>query len=80
MRYVYATSTCVVVDKDQMPTTLVANEPWDPNAELVHLRPELFSDEPLVVRGRQLASPIEMTTAEPGQVRRGPGRPRSVAP
>lgn len=73
---VYAKTDCVVVwSGGQSP--LSRGDVWDARAPLVLERPDLFSTEPTLVRGRRQAppvaveSPVEEATARPGSRRGG---------
>lgn len=49
---------------------LVQDEAWDADDPIVKARPELFTDEPSIVRGtRKREAPVETATAEPGEKR-----------
>lgn len=72
MAYKYANLDAKVIEDGKV-FVLRRGEVWHADAEIVGLRPDLFDDEPLMVRGVPV---VEQATKEPGQVRRGPGRPR----
>lgn len=46
------------------------------NDGLVLARPDLFTDDPSEFLARPAPPVVEQATAEPGELRRGPGRPR----
>jgi len=49
---------------------LVQDEAWDADDPIVKARPELFNDEPSIVRGtRKREAPVEVATAAPGEKR-----------
>lgn len=51
---------------------LIKDEAWDADHPIVKERPELFDDEPTVVRGRfpkPPPAPVEAATANPGEKR-----------
>lgn len=69
MGVVYANTEGVVMwSQGQSP--LVLGEVWDSEAPLVVERPDLFSAEPTLVRGRRTppaeSAPVETATARPG--------------
>lgn len=77
---VYAKTDCVVVwSGGQSP--LSRGDVWDARAPLVLERPDLFSTEPTLVRGRRQAPPVaveppvEEATARPGSRRGGRRKP-----
>lgn len=58
-------------------TMLKKGDAWDADAALVRERPGLFTEEPGKVHGRRSGPPmVERATRAPGEVRKGPGRPR----
>lgn len=60
-------------------TVLKKGQVWDADADLVRERPDLFTDAPTDVRGRKAGPPaVERATRAPGEVRRGPARPRKA--
>ncbi len=72
MSVVYANTEGVVMwSQGQSP--LVLGEVWDSEAPLVLERPDLFSEEPTLVRGRRAtplpSAPVESATARPGEKR-----------
>ncbi|MFI6681886.1 hypothetical protein [Kribbella sp. NPDC050470] len=65
MALVFANCTTWIADGH-----LIQDEAWDADDPIVKARPDLFSDEPSVVRGvRKPAAPVETATAEPGEKR-----------
>lgn len=51
---------------------LIQDEAWDADDPIVKARPDLFNDEPSVVRGVRKPPPedgVETATAEPGEKR-----------
>jgi hypothetical protein len=49
---------------------LIQDEAWDADDPIVKARPDLFNDEPSVVRGvRKVEAPVETATAAPGEKR-----------
>jgi hypothetical protein len=49
---------------------LIKDEAWDADDPIVQARPELFDDEPTVVRGvRKRPEGVEEATAAPGEKR-----------
>lgn len=63
------------------PVRLTKNDAWDADDIVVKSRPDLFSDLPerLLSSNERVSAPVEQATAEPGEVRRGPGRPKKAA-
>lgn len=49
---------------------LIQDEAWDADDPIVKARPDLFNDEPSIVRGtRKAEGGVETTTAAPGEKR-----------
>jgi hypothetical protein len=49
---------------------LIKDEAWDADDPIVKARPELFDDEPTIVRGvRKREVPVEAASAAPGEKR-----------
>jgi hypothetical protein len=76
MAVVYANQTASVSWSGGK-TLLKKDQAWDADSGLVRERPDLFTDEPEKVAGRQYR-PVERATRAPGEMRdvRGPGRPK----
>ncbi|MEV3980795.1 hypothetical protein [Nonomuraea sp. NPDC049758] len=70
MDVVYVKTSCVV-RWSQGQSPLAQGEVWDAEADLVAERPDLFTDEPTLVRGRPATAepPVETATAAPGEKR-----------
>lgn len=71
MAVVYANTEGVVIwSQGQSPLT--KGEAWDSEADLVRERPDLFDEEPTLVRGRRVPveeTPVERATSRPGEKR-----------
>lgn len=79
-KIVYANTTCVVVSSGTS-YALTRGDAWDPESRVVESRPDLFDDEPPIIRGIDehtgfVVNRVEETTARPGE-RRNVRRPRS---
>ena len=49
---------------------LIQDEAWDADDPVVKARPDLFNDEPSIVRGvRKVEAQVETATAAPGEKR-----------
>lgn len=78
MAVVHVRDTCSVAWSAGT-TVLKKGDAWDADADLVRERPDLFTQEPGKVHGRKVGPPmVERATRAPGEMRRGPGRPRKV--
>jgi hypothetical protein len=71
MAHVVAIGTLVTSDRNGNRVRLQEGTVWDADDPFVAYRPDLF--RPLD-GGRR--APVEQASAAPGEVRRGPGRPR----
>lgn len=78
---VYAVQTVSINTNAGYPMMIVQGTHWPASDPIVKQHPDLFSDDPrygLVFSTEPVI--VEQATAAPGEVRRGPGRPRkSVA-
>ena len=63
------------------PVRLTKNDAWDADDVVVKSRPDLFSDLPekLLSSTEPVSAPIEQATARPGELSRGPGRPKKAS-
>lgn len=75
MAHVVAISTLVTADNNGNRVRLQEGTVWDADDPFVRSRPDLF--RPLDEGKRR--PPVERATAEPGEKRRGPGRPPKSA-
>lgn len=73
-KYVYAKTEAVAYLDDGTRVVTHIDQPWAADDPAVKARPDLFSDDPLDPRGTRPI--VEQATRAPGEVRRGPGRPR----
>ena len=74
MAHVVAIGTLVAADRDGNRVRLQEGTVWDADDPFVRFRPELFR----LLDGEKRA-PVEQASAAPGEVRRGPGRPKKSA-
>jgi len=74
MAHVVATATCVTAGPDGNRVRLTQGVVWNADDPMVLYRPDLF--RPLEEGDRTSRRPVEQATAAPGEVKRGPGRPR----
>lgn len=73
-RHVVAAATCVTAGPDGQRVRLTEGIVWSADDPMVIYRPNLF--RPLDEGDVQTRRPVEQATAAPGEVKRGPGRPR----
>ena len=73
MAHVVAIATLVTSDRSGNRIRLQEGTVWDANDPFVRHRPDLF--RPLDGERR---APVEQASAAPGEVRRGPGRPKKT--
>jgi len=73
MAHVVATATCVTAGPDGQRVRLTQGVVWPADDPIVLLRPDLFR---ALDDSQPQRAPVEQATAAPGEVKRGPGRPR----
>ena len=60
-------------------TMIRKGQPWDADHPIVKAHPENFTDQdPTLLEHTFDRSPVKEMTANPGELRRGPGRPRKI--
>lgn len=72
--HVVAIATCVTAGPNGQRVRLTEGVVWSADDPMVLSRPDLFRN--LMDGDVAVRRPVEQATAVPGEVRRGPGRPR----
>jgi hypothetical protein len=72
VKIVYATSTTSITDASGLAFTLHRGEVWDADDPLVKLKPQFFSETPVIARVSQGEGweVVEQATAAPGERRK----------